>query len=156
MCVCRCPLKKLQKFERGQANILTKKVPPPLPLLYRYNDRVPTDRMKAFTMRLYQRFTSVLLKLFTTTDNIHYVNSLSLLYRLSNAQGTQFVACVFDDLSTYTLVKRYINATHKPIHTLHTSLYIRYTNAYSKHIYALCTLYHALYNSIKRYMYEHI
>lgn len=132
MCVCRCPLKKLQKFERGQANILTKKHAPLPALLYRYNAGVPTERLKAFTMLLYQRLMSVYMKLLVTSDNIHYVNSLSLVYRLCIVHGAWFCAHVYDRSSTYTLVKRHIIAIN--------TLYIRYFNAHQQPICALCTL----------------
>ena len=72
-------VKKIVEIREGSGEHFDEKTYPPLPaLLYRYIDGVPTERLKAFTMRLYQRFASVWLKLLVTSYNIHYVNSLSL------------------------------------------------------------------------------
>ena len=72
-------VKKIVEIREGSGEHFDEKNTPPLSaLLYRYIAEVPTDRMKAFPLLLYQRFASVWLKLFTTTDNMHYVNSLSL------------------------------------------------------------------------------
>ena len=72
-------VKKIVEIREGSGEHFGEKHAPLLALLYRYIAGVATIRLKAFTMLLYQRFASVWLKLFTTTDNMHYVNSLSLV-----------------------------------------------------------------------------
>ena len=74
-------VKKIVEIREGSGEHFDEKSTPLPALLYRYNAGVPTDRLKAFTMRLYQRLANVYMKLFTTSYNIHYVNSLSLEYR---------------------------------------------------------------------------